>query len=760
VLRICSSRSPRAAAAVGSAATVAVAAVLAFASGPATAAPGGGHAVGSTPVNSDASTTSAQVDASSAIVTLTGDPLSTAASTRPPHGKKIDFSSSTVKAERARLSALRNDFKTWLRANAPAASVVKEYDTALNAVAVRLNGTTLATLRSAPQVTDAQYERLYSPSDDTDPDLGLISAQQAWRTPSVGGPADAGKGVKIGIIDTGIDVRHPCFSDAGFPATKQLGDARFTNNKVIVAKVFANKAANLGLTAEAVQDHGTHVAGTAACDLDTPAVVNGADIPYQMSGVAPAAQLGNYNIFPGDILNARSEDIVDALEAAYFDGMDVVNMSLGGASSGALDVLTKAVDDLDIAGMVSAVAAGNSGPGHFTVESPGSAERALSAGASTVGHFVASPLTVGGRTFAAVSGDFPTVTTDLTAPLGVVAGTTNGLGLACTALPAGSLTGKIAVVSRGSCSFSLKIRNAQDAGAVATIVVNNVAGDPIALGTDATVQPAPTIPAYMVALTDAAAMVAANGQSATIGVSSQYFRSGNDDIMAAFSSQGPTDASFRRVKPDVVAPGVNVLSSIPLQFCGTGATSCFAFFQGTSMATPHLAGMAAVVIDAARARGLALSAEQVRSAVVNTADEGVLKSSADATTLVTDVNITGAGRGDLAKAVAGRVAIGPVSTSFGSVPGGSGQTRTATVTLSSLTGTAVTVTPLVDTVVGSGVTFSVPAAPVTVPATGSVTVTVTAAVARGAAAGDHSAILRLSAGGTEVAHSVLYAFVV
>ena len=138
----------------------------------------------------------------------------------------------------------------------------------------------------------------------------------------------------------------------------------------------------------------------------------------------------------------------------------------------------------------------------------------------------------------------------------------------------------------------------------------------------------------------------------------------------------------------------------------------------------------------------------------------MLKSSTDATTLVTDVNITGAGRGNLAKAVAGAVAVGPVSTSFGSVPAGSGQTRTATVTLSSLTGTAVTVTPRVDTVVGSGVTFSVPATPVTVPATGSVTVTVTATVAKGAAAGDHSAILRLSAGGADVAHSVLYAFVV
>jgi len=723
------------------------------------AAPGAiGTRAAGTAGNADAAR-GAGVDSGSALVQLAGDPLSTSPRTKPAPGQKIDFSASAVKAERARLSATRSDFKQWLRANAPQAKVTDEYDTALNGVAVRLGGTSLDTLRSAPQVLSAQYELTYSPSDDNDPDLALIHAIEAWRTQAVGGDADAGRGVKVGIVDTGIDQRHPCFSDAGYPATPQLGDRRFTNNKVIVAKVFANKAANLGLTPEAVQDHGTHVAGTVACNLDTPAVVHGVAIPYAVSGVAPAAQLGNYNVFPGEIGSARSEDIVDALQAAYVDGMDVVNMSLGGSASGAQDLLTVAVDNLDQGGMISAVAAGNSGPGHDTVESPGSAERALTAGASTVGHFVGATLSVGAAQYAVATGDFAVVSADLTAPLGVVTGPVNGLGTACTALPAGSLSGKIAVLSRGACSFSTKIKVAQDAGAAATIVVNNVAGDPISMASDATVQPPPTIPAYMVGRSAAPGLVAANGQAATISAALSYFRTGNDNIMAGFSSQGPTDASFRRVKPDLVTPGVNVLSSIPLQFCAAGATTCWAFFQGTSMATPHAAGMAAVVIDAARARGLSLAAEQVRSAVVNTATEGVLTSFTDGTTVVTDVNITGAGRGDLASAVAAQVAVGPVSTSFGSIPSGSGQTRTATVTLSSLTGAAVTVVPSVSSVVGSGVTFSVPSAPVVVPASGSVTVTVTAAAAQGAPAGDHSAMLRLAVGGTEVAHSVLYAFV-
>ena len=117
---------------------------------------------------------------------------------------------------------------------------------------------------------------------------------------------------------------------------------------------------------------------------------------YDPSGVAPRALLGNYNVFPGDDADARSEDIVDALEEAYEDGFEVANMSLGGDSQGNNDLLAMATDNLDRANMVVAVAAGNSGPGFSTIESPGKAARALTAGASTVGHFIAAPVTSGG----------------------------------------------------------------------------------------------------------------------------------------------------------------------------------------------------------------------------------------------------------------------------------------------------------------------------------------------------------------------------
>jgi subtilisin family serine protease len=728
---------------------VATIATLALAAGsPAQAAQGRGTVSNAT----DGGVTGPGVDAQTALVQLNGDSLATSPGTHPAQGKKIDFSSTAVKSERARLSALRNDFKTWLRANAPKAKVTSEYDISINAVAVTLGGESLATVARAPQVRTAQYQFLYHPVV-ADPDLALIHAVQAWN--QGGGPANAGAGVKVAIVDTGIDVTHPCFGDAGYPGVQQLGDRRFTNNKVIAAKVFNNKAGVNGFTPEALQDHGTHVAGTVACNHETPATVSGVTIPYRMSGVAPRALLGNYNVFPGQVGSARSEDILNALEAAYADGFDVANMSLGGNANGVQDLLTIAVDDLDQANMVVAVAAGNEGPGHFTVSSPGSAARALTAGASTVPHFVGSPVTAAGATHGAAAGDFATVSTDLTAPLGVVTSAptspATGLATACSALPAGSLTGKIALISRGTCTFSLKIRNAQDAGAVAVLVVNNVAGDPTAMGR-AGIPNEPTVPAYQLGLTDGIALAAHNGASTTISASLAYFSTANADIMAGFSSQGPTDVDFR-VKPDVVAPGVNVLSSIPHQFCP--APPCFAFFQGTSMATPHLAGSAAVV----KGQHPGWSAAQIRSAIVNTADTGVLTTFTTGMELVTDVNIMGTGRENLLSAVNAVAALDPVSTSFGGVPSGSGQTQTAGVTVTNLGGGAKTYALSLGPVTGLGVTFAVSPSSVTLGPGQSATVMVTMTAAKGAGFGDHFATLRVSTGGSEAAHAVVYTLI-
>jgi len=121
-----------------------------------------------------------------ALVQLNGEPLSTYVKTKPGPGKKIDFDNATTKSYRAQLSALRNDFKRWLRTNAPKAKVTSEFDVSLNAVAIKLNGESLASIAAAPQVVRAQYQGLYYPS--ADPDLDLIHAVEAWTAAGMARP--------------------------------------------------------------------------------------------------------------------------------------------------------------------------------------------------------------------------------------------------------------------------------------------------------------------------------------------------------------------------------------------------------------------------------------------------------------------------------------------------------------------------------------------------------------------------------------------
>ena len=223
-------------------------------------------------------------------------------------------------------------------------------------------------------------------------------------------------------------------------------------------------------------------------------------------------------------------------------------------------------------------------------------------------------------------GDFP-VTADVTGVLAKTVSTSadltnpdNGLGLGCTpASFAGTdFTKKIALISRGDCSFAAKVDNASTAGAAAVIIVNNKPGDPIAMAGDPALK---ALPAVMSPQADLGVLVGKAGDGVKIDKQKQYTYSGNNDIMGDFSSQGPTDVDYR-VKPDLVAPGVSVLSSIPLSFCdaATNSDGCWAFFNGTSMASPHLAGTAAVV----RAAHPGWTAEQVRSAITNTAQQNAL----------------------------------------------------------------------------------------------------------------------------------------
>jgi minor extracellular serine protease Vpr len=695
--------------------------------------------------NADAPNRGPDVDRSSAIVQLKGDPLTVNSATKPAAGKKIDFKGNAVRSYRAQLAAGRNEFRRWLRANAPRARITSEYDISLNAVAVQLNGTPLATIAAAPMVQRAEHNVLYHPN--LSESYKIINASDAWT--AAGGRATAGAGIKIGDIDTGIDDTHPFFDPTGFSyppgfpkcdaadsaSHHEDQDCNYVSEKVIVAKVFYNKAQQQGLDAQAIQDHGTHTAGIAAGVTGQTAVVNGVSID-DMSGIAPGAWLGNYNVFPGDVLDARSEDILNAVDAAVEDGMDVLNLSLGGSYHGNNDLLANGLDNAADAGVVVAVAAGNSGPGAGTLDSPGRARKVITVGASTNQHFVGQPFTYpagGGTTVGAAVGDFPPLPT---ASFGLYFNTEL---TACTSVDPGA-SGNVVVVNRGGCTFSTKVRNAIAAGAIGVVVINNVAGDPVAMAKDG--GGGDNLPAVMIGKDEGAALRAANPPDASAIATFQEFITPNKDILAGFSSQGPTNVDLA-VKPDLTSVGVNVLSSITCvgkpDTCPGDGTG-WAFFSGTSMSTPHIAGSAAVLLNL----NPSWSPAEVKSALVNHADL-VIK---DAVTGLQDVGPTaqGAGRENLSVAADATTWLDPVSASFGKVT--IGHPTSVTITLSNPTGTdetfSVSVTKFTPSTFGGTIPsiydagilssgddrITVPAS-VTVPANGSTTMTVTVTAAHG-----------------------------
>src|SRR5207302_661965 len=198
-----------------------------------------------------------------------------------------------------------------------------------------------------------------------------------------------GNGIKIGIIDDGIDQTHPYFRAHGyrFPRGFPKGQRAFTTAKVIVARAFTPRSPTWRYAHRPfdplLSDHATHVAGIAAGNYGTFAEST------RISGVAPKAYLGNYKALSiptgtGYGLNGNSPEIVAAIEAAVRDGMDVINLSLGETEiEPSRDIVARALDGAAAAGVVPVVAAGNdfSGFGAGTVLSPASSERAITVAA-------------------------------------------------------------------------------------------------------------------------------------------------------------------------------------------------------------------------------------------------------------------------------------------------------------------------------------------------------------------------------------------
>ncbi|OCA85821.1 hypothetical protein A8F94_13190 [Bacillus sp. FJAT-27225] len=585
--------------------------------------------------------------------------------TKPANGQKVKLDSPAAKKYGNKLQAQRENYKKWLAKQMPKVEVVAEYSVTYNGIGLKLNGVSLKDISRGPGVVKSGYSGTYQKAMSTS--TGLINAEPVWN--ALGGQVTAGNGMKVGVIDSGIDQKHPFLQpNEGMKAPKGYpkGDARFVTDKVIVAKVFNQ---NPKLSAEAVDSHGTHVAGTIAGKAGTMPTLG----DKSLSGVAPGAYLGNYNVFPGDVADAKSLFIAKAVEEAVADGMDVLNLSLGGTPHKGADLLDMAVNAAVDAGVVVSISAGNEGPGNYTIGSPGTAEKVITVAATTNSRTFAmtlhSPALEGGVTMATTGTQGGEVKEPIQGEYELWSNQSSGDKLACSQLSGKPLKGKIALIQRGSCTFATKINNAADAGAVAAIIYQSEGiEEPIPMSSDEAL-----IPAVMIGNTAGKALAGWEGDK-TVSISTDITEVDVEpNLLANFSSWGPTPNYT--LKPDVAAPGVNIYSSV----VGGG----YELYQGTSMAAPHVAGSAAVLLANSQKKELGWGPAEVKAALMGTARnvEGSVPPGID----VSDPLKVGAGIIDIGMAMDTPVMAFPSSLSFGLVRPVGTQTYKMAVTLQNQT---------------------------------------------------------------------------
>ena len=602
-----------------------------------------------------------------AIVELESEPVAVREQMAGPVAKRplrVDFESPRARAYEAQLEAEQESFlaraarvSAGLRVNAALRKLA-------NAVAVEAPGTDLAAIAKLAGVKRVELEKEYRATLGSS--VPLIGAPVYWD--GLGGPSAAGEGMKIAVLDTGIDISNPLFSDAGFSAPPGFprGDTANTSNKVIVAKSFLSA----GTTAADEHGHGTHVAGIAAGNLSTPAPLG------PISGVAPRAYLGNYRVL-GREGGGRTAGIARALEEAAADGFDVANLSLGSEADSTLDFLARGVETAVAAGLIVVVSAGNSGDtGEMSIGTPGIAPSAITVGATTNSKFVGAKITVTGAgpvseplaNLVSVPGAASGVVDVLTAPVGPLpcadVSALDGVGRACSGLPPGSLSGKIALIERGECFFADKVNAAAAAGAQAVIVYNQDASENPESGGEQLVTMGvtdTTIPSVFVARSAGLALrdwLQLHGD-ALVSIGPRAAGAFTPDVIAGFSSRGPS--SLNALKPDLTAPGVSIFSGAlkTANPDGVSDPSGFSAQNGTSMAAPHVAGAAALV----KQLHPSWTAEQVKSALVSSARNTVFTAADQLST--TGVLSAGAGRLDLARAATVSATFSPASLSFG-----------------------------------------------------------------------------------------------
>ena len=529
--------------------------------------------------------------------------------------------------------------------------VTQRFQHAINGVVAELGAAEAERVRALPEVLLVDEYREYPLDTDTGPTL--IGAPAVWDGSATGaGQGHQGEGIVFGILDSGINFGSPSFAAVdpidGHVHVNPLGAGNYLgtcapggidqgrcNDKLIGGYDFVCAAPGNTCGAANIREepgfgdtngHGSHVASTAAGNRRDAEVLGNV---RRISGVAPRANIVAYDICYTNTATGQglcpNVSAVAAVNQAIADGVvDAINYSIGGGASPWSEAVSLAFLNAVEAGIYVAASAGNSGPGPNTM---GHLEPWVSSTASAQhgrGDFVVVLQVTGPQpvpeALAAIemnpgsNGVEQQAAIPPQTPLRVSPGI-DSVDDACAAYPAGTFAGAIAVVRRGTCSFSIKVDNAAAAGAVAVIVANNAAGAIIPS------VPGTTVPAFGMPQADADALrnFAAAHPAVTAGIPyPAVLLTNRPDVLAATSSRGPA-GSFDLLKPDVTAPGVRVLAAVSGTVL-TGFEDAVALYNGTSMASPHQAGSGGLIRQARPD----WTPPEIKSALAMTAERTVL----------------------------------------------------------------------------------------------------------------------------------------